>query len=31
MDVMVSDIKGRTQTEGVWEHGTEENIGPKRD
>jgi hypothetical protein len=23
---LVSDIKGRTQTEGVWEHSAEENI-----
>jgi hypothetical protein len=23
---LVSDIKGGTQTEGVWEQGTEENI-----
>jgi hypothetical protein len=24
---LVSDIKKRTQTEGVWEQGAEENIG----
>jgi hypothetical protein len=23
---LASDIKGRTQTEGVWEQGVEENI-----
>jgi hypothetical protein len=23
---LVSDIKGGTETEGVWEQGTEENI-----
>jgi hypothetical protein len=27
---LVSDIKGGTQTEGVWQQGTEENIWTKR-
>jgi hypothetical protein len=26
---LVSDIKGETKTEGVWEQGTEENIWTK--
>jgi hypothetical protein len=26
---LVSDIMGETQTEGVWEQGTEENIWTK--
>jgi hypothetical protein len=28
---LVSDIKGGIGTEGVWEHGSEENIEPKKD
>ena len=27
----VADIAGGKEAEGVWEHGAEENIGPRRD
>ena len=28
---LVADIAGGKEAEGVWEHGVEENIGPRRD
>jgi len=29
--VLIADIAGEKEAEGVWEHGAEENIWPRRD